>query len=212
MDWATPDPTDGTTDQALSALLRTLTEGEGESLPLEEVVDRFGDRAFGALLFVFAIPNLLPLPPGSTTILGLPLLIISPQLTLGVPRIWLPRSIGQRRIGRRELARAINRLIPKLVIIERLLKPRLHWMFGAVGDRLIGAVCTVLALVLILPIPLGNVLPALTISTLSLGLAQRDGVAALIGYALAAASAAVLALSFSIVVAAAYRLAHLLGA
>ena len=198
--------------QSLSALLHELAQGEGESLPLDEVVDRFGDRAFGALLFAFAIPNLLPLPPGSTTILGLPLLIIAPQLALGVPNLWLPRALGRRGVKRRDLARAFDKLIPRLAKVERMLKPRAGWVFGAVGDRLIGLVCTILALVLILPIPLGNVLPALTISALSLGLAQRDGLVALIGYGLAVASTAVLALSFGAIAAAIHRLAHMVGA
>jgi hypothetical protein len=43
----------------------------------------------------------------------------------------------------------------------------------------------VLALVLALPIPLGNVLPALAISMLSLALLQRDGLWVLYGLALA---------------------------
>ena len=75
-----------------------------------------------------------------------------------------------------------------------------------------GGVCTVLAVVLILPIPLGNVLPSLTIATLSLGLTQRDGVVGLAGYGLAAASVGVLALTFGAVIAGASRLAHMLGA
>ena len=71
---------------------------------------------------------------------------------------------------------------------------------------------TVLAFVLILPIPLGNVLPSLTIATLSLGLTQRDGVVGLAGYGLAAATVGVLALTFGAVIAGASRLAHMLGA
>ena len=67
------------------------------------------------------------------------------------------------------------------------------------GERLIGLVCTVLALVLILPIPLGNILPAAAVSVLGLALAQRDGALALLGYALAAASASVLVLAAGII-------------
>jgi hypothetical protein len=61
-------------------------------------------------------------------------------------------------------------------------------------------ICSVLALVLILPIPLGNILPALAVSVLSLSLLQRDGVLAVVGYALAAASGGVLVIAFGIVV------------
>ena len=68
-------------------------------------------------------------------------------------------------------------------------------MFGPVGDRTIGAVCSLMALILILPIPLGNLLPALAIATLALSMVQRDGIIALIGHALAAVSVGVLVLT-----------------
>jgi hypothetical protein len=83
--------------------------------------------------------------------------------------------------------------------VESISRPRLTFLFGSVGDRLIGGVCTVLAVVLILPIPLGNVLPAASVSLLSFSLIQRDGVLALAGYALAAASAGVLVLAAGLI-------------
>lgn len=198
--------------KSLSVLLQELGQGEDDVVLVDEVVDHFGRRAFGALMFIFAIPNLLPLPPGSTTVLGLPLVLIAPQLALGVPNLWLPKAVGRRGVRRADLRRAIDRFTPPLKRVERLLAPRLEWMFGAVGDRIVGLVCTVLAIVLILPIPLGNILPSLTIAVLSLGLTQRDGVVGLIGYGLATASVGVLALTFGAVIAAAGRLAHMLGA
>jgi hypothetical protein len=197
--------------KSISHLLRELMADGAAEVSFDEVVDHFGHRAFAALLFVFAVPNLLPLPPGSTTVLGLPLVLIAPQLVIGVPNLWLPRAVGQRSMSRRQLARMFERILPRLGKLERLLSPRLDFVFGVAGDRMIGLVCTILAVILILPIPLGNILPALTIATLSLGLAQRDGLVALIGYGLAAASFGVLALTAGAVVAAAHRLSHLVG-
>jgi hypothetical protein len=78
-------------------------------------------------------------------------------------------------------------------------RPRLLFLFGAWGHRAIGLVCTLLALVLILPIPLGNMLPAAAVSVLSLALVQRDGFLALAGYALAALSAGVLVLAANLI-------------
>jgi hypothetical protein len=69
-----------------------------------------------------------------------------------------------------------------------------------VGERAIGVVCTILAIVLILPIPLGNILPALAVSALSFSLIQRDGAIALVGHALAATSAGVLVIAAHIIV------------
>jgi hypothetical protein len=65
-------------------------------------------------------------------------------------------------------------------------------MFGPVGDRLIGLTCFLLSLVLLLPIPLGNMAPAAAIAMFGLAMVQRDGVLAVIGYAITAVSAALL--------------------
>jgi hypothetical protein len=193
---------------SLSAHIRALGDQAAEKVTLGEIIDSFGRRAFGALLFVLAIPNLLPLPPGSSTILGAPLMLISPQMVIGFQTLWLPRFLDDRQMSRAELARAFGKLLPWLERIEQVSGPRLVFMFGPVGDRLIGLICTLLSFVLILPIPLGNLLPALTIAVLAFSMVQRDGLLALAGYALAATSGAVLFLSAGVVIAAIH---HLVG-
>jgi hypothetical protein len=196
---------------SLADLLRSLTEGPPGPIRVRDMVDHFGHRAFGAMLFAFSVPNLLPLPPGSSTVLGMPLVLLAPQLALGVKSPWLPRFVAERTIDRQTLARTFDKLIPRLEQVERLLTPRLPFVFGPVGDRLIGLVCFLLALVLILPIPLGNMLPAASVAALALGLTQRDGAVVLLGYLLAAASAAVLVLSASAVVVAIRHLTRFFG-
>ena len=199
-------------DDSLSGIIEDLLDGGGERIAIGDMVDAFGPRAFGALMFVFSIPNLLPLPPGSSTILSIPLLIIAPQLLIGAPNLWLPRAMDERSLRRADLRKAFDKIIPRLRRLERLLQPRLGLMFGPIGDRLIGLVCTALVLVLILPIPFGNLLPAAAIAALSLGMAQRDGVLVMIGYGIAAASVIVLILSAHAVAAAFNSLLKLMGA
>lgn len=196
--------------RSLTEILRDLCDGDGE-VTIGEIVEAFGRRAFGALLFVFSVPNLLPLPPGSSTILGAPLVLLAPQVAIGVRHPWLPKKLKARKLSRRDLAKAFDRLIPWLDRIEQASRPRLTWMFGPVGDRLIGLASTLLALVLILPIPFGNMLPAATVGVLSLALIQRDGILAIIGYALFAASVGVLVMTANVAIAAAQRLMNIFG-
>jgi hypothetical protein len=198
-------------NDSLSDLLRGLTEGPPGPVRIREVVDHFGHRAFGALLFAFSAPNLLPLPPGASGVLGLPLVLLAPQLALGVQSPWLPRFVAERTIDRQTLARGFSKIIPRLERLERLLAPRLPLLFGPVGDRLIGLTCFLLALVLVLPIPFGNMAPAAAIAALSLGLTQRDGALALIGYLLACLSVGLLALSAHAVMVAIRHLIPILG-
>ena len=191
---------EGPAKQALSDLLRSLCEGPPGPMRVRDMVDHFGHRAFGAVLFIFAVPNCLPLPPGSSGVLGLPLVIIAPQLAVGMRRPWLPKAVADRTIERATLTKLFGKVIPWLEKVEKLLAPRLEFVFGPIGDRFIGLICFLLSLVLILPIPGGNMLPAFAISIFALAMTQRDGVFALFGYALTGASAALLALSAGAVV------------
>ena len=197
--------------QSLSALIRGLCATPDQKIAIGEIIDIFGRRAFGALLFIFAIPNLLPLPPGSSTILGAPLLLLSPQVALGIHAPWLPRFLEDRQVTGAELAKAFGKLLPWIERVERVSRPRLSFMFGAVGDRLIGLVCFLLSFVLILPIPLGNLLPALTIGVFGFSLVQRDGLLAMAGYVLAAISVGLLVLSAGVVINAVHHLVGWVG-
>ena len=197
---------------ALSDLLDSLPGDGVGTISVEQIVDHFGARAFGAVLFVFAIPNLLPLPPGSSTFLSIPLLLIAPQLALGAHKPWLPKSLGGRVLDKAMLRRLALTATPWVRKAEKLTTPRLPFLFGRPGDVLIGLVCTLLACVLVLPIPLGNLLPAASVAALSLSMIQRDGLLTLVGYAIGALSVGVLVLSGQIVVAAFQRLEHWVGA
>lgn len=188
------------TERPLSAILRELCADTDRTISIADLVASFGPRAFGAILLIFALACALPLPPGSSTILGAPLVLLAPQVALGSKVPWLPRSLRDRDISTSSLRKVLVKLLSWLERMEAVSRPRLTWLFGIVGDRLIGLVCTLLALVLILPIPGGNVLPAASVSVLSLALVQRDGILAILGYALAAASAGVLVLAFGVVV------------
>jgi Uncharacterized ABC-type transport system, permease components len=188
----------GEGDRPISEILQELCEQD--SVRIGDIIDRFGGRAFGALLFVFSIPNLLPLPPGSSTILGAPLLLLAPQLALGVSGPWLPRFVDNRSLSGADLDKAFGRLIPWVQRVERISRPRIELFFGAIGDRIIGAICSALAFVLILPIPLGNLLPALTIGFFGFALFSRDGIFAVVGYVLAGVSAFLIYLAADVVI------------
>lgn len=183
----------------LSAILRAVAERPEPTISVAELMELFGGRALGALLLVFGLACTLPLPPGGTTIFGAPLVLLAPQLVIGTRAPWLPRRVRERTIATIHLKRGLPKALIWLERVEAVSRPRLSLLFGAVGERLIGLVCTVLALVLILPIPLGNILPAAAVSVLSLALVQRDGALALFGYLLAALSGSVLVLAAGLI-------------
>ncbi len=196
----TTHPADIPDAEPLSVVLASLADHGEESISVEELTQKFGGRAIGALLFVFGLACMLPLPPGATTIFGFPLVLLAPQLIIGASAPWLPAGVKHRRISTAHLREGLPRAVRWLKRVEAVSKPRLVFLFGAIGERLIGVVCMALALVLILPIPGGNILPAMAVSALSFALIQRDGLIALIGYALAITSASVLVIAAHIIV------------
>jgi hypothetical protein len=175
----------------LSDMLEALAADPGrERIAVGDLLAAMGDRALAALLFVFAFPNVLPTPPGTSAILGAPLVFLSAQLAFGRGP-WLPALIARRSMSRADFAALVRRVDPWLARAERLLRPRLAVLAEPPMEYLIGLVCLLLALLLVLPIPLGNVLPAVAISLLSLGILERDGWWVLAGLATALSAAAV---------------------
>lgn len=196
--------------QRFSALLDALAHGAGERLSLREIVEAFGERAFGAVLLIVSLINLLPLPPGATTVTGAPLLLIAAQLAIGRDHLWLPRRLMDATLPRPGFAQGVARLAPALRTAERLTRPRLSLLVTDLSERLIGLACLLLAFVLILPIPFGNLVPALTCALFSLALLQRDGVAALAGWGMSAVTVGILAVVWRTVQRAALHLLQFL--
>lgn len=196
---------------ALSAMLHALAQDESrERIAVSDLLEALGDRALAALLFVFAVPNVVPVPPGTSAILGAPLVFLAAQLAFG-RRPWLPAVIARRTMTRTDFAAIVRRIGPWLERAERLLRPRVSGLALPPMEYLIGLVCLLLAVVLVLPVPLGNMLPALAISLLALGVLERDGLWILAGLATAAASAVVVSgVVFAMVKAAVYFITQVL--
>jgi hypothetical protein len=208
--------TDATTGPAgkatLSAMLHQLAlDDSRDRIAVSDLLTALGDRALAALLFVFAVPNVLPVPPGTSAILGAPLVFLAAQLALG-RRPWLPAVIAGRTMTRTDFAALVRRVGPWLARAERLLRPRAARLALPPMEYLVGLVCLSLAVVLVLPVPLGNMLPALAISLLALGILERDGAWILAGLATAAVSFVVVSgVVFAMIKLAIYFVAEMLG-
>ena len=179
--------------KSLSMILREIVTADPASVDtLGEIIDRFGRRSFGVVLFVFGLISAVPLPPGFTTVIGLPLLFLTPQVAIGLGSPWLPKGLRNKPVSVQNLDKLIEKVLPRFAAAERLSRPRLTFLFGPIGDRLIGLICTALAVVVLLPIPFIHGPPALTIALFALALFNRDGILALIAYAAAGLTAAFL--------------------
>jgi hypothetical protein len=173
-----------------SQLLRDFVTSHTEPrISLGALRDALEDRGFGVLLFIFALPNLVPVNiPLLSAVLGLPLVLLAAQLTYGRHKPWFPRWLTQRSFPRDGFANVVLRSLPYLERAERLLRPRLTVLLSWTGERLIGLAILILALVLFLPIPFANWLPACAIAIIGLAIVEKDGLAVLVGLAVGVAS------------------------
>ncbi len=178
----------------ISDVLKTLPDHFSTPvITIGELKDALSGKAYGILLLLLAIPNLIPIPaPGLSAALGAPLILVTFQLMLGLKTPWLPKFIASRHIKRAALRRTCNRVIPHLEKLEFITGPRLTFLVSYPADRFIALVCVILSLMIMLPVPFGNALPGLAICLFALGILQRDGLFIIFGIIIALLGAAII--------------------
>lgn len=186
-----PHPEPRSIGPSLSDILSRIAADETrQRISVGHLITALHDRAIGALIFVFAFPNTIPLPPGTSSILGAPLLFLTAQLAFG-RNPWLPKVIAERSMDRVHFAAVVSRVAPWLARAERLLRPRLEILARPPCEYLIGGICLLLSIILFLPIPMGNMPPAVSICVFALAVLERDGIWVLIGVGAAIAAVAI---------------------
>ena len=143
-------------------------------------------RGFNLLLLLIGLPFLTPVSlPGFSTPFGFVVLLIGGRLALG-RQPWLPKRILKRELPARFIAKVLAAASLMVRWLEVLLRPRLdfleeQWIYRRIAGTLI--MLSGLLLLLPLPIPLTNTLPALTVVLLAAGAIERDGLFFLAGCA-----------------------------
>jgi hypothetical protein len=162
-----------------------LREFEVETVTLREVMSLLHGRGYVLLVMLLALPFSTPIPlPGLSTPFGLVILLIGVRLALGA-KPWLPQRLLDTRLPPKFFAKVFAATRKILTWLERLLRPR---MLGLTASpRLLQAhavpiVLCALMLLLPLPVPFSNTLPAWGVILTSAGLLERDGRFIVAGY------------------------------
>ncbi|MFM2044685.1 MAG: hypothetical protein RLY86_3261 [Pseudomonadota bacterium] len=171
-------------ERTSDVLIRVLADGDDQRMTIRTFMDRLGDRGFGILILLFALPNCVPGPPGLAVITGLPVIFFAWQVMLKRPAPWLPGFIANRSFPRNDLLTVILKTQPWLRKVERLCRPRLPALMRGSAERVLGIILFILSIVLTAPIPFGNLFPAVTIAVIALAIMEQDGVLLIIGYIL----------------------------
>lgn len=162
--------------------------GAPDPITIGELIQSLGDRSFGWSLLLFGLFNLIPMPIGSNMITALPLLWLTGQMAIGFDYVHLPQFLTRRSVDRRAFKKVVMRLRPAIARIERIIHPRMKYLFTPYYERLMGIFLFVVAFNLFLPIPLSGYIPATSIFVTSFGLIERDGWVTVAGLVIGAIS------------------------
>jgi hypothetical protein len=202
--------------QSASAVLRAvIDEAKGETISIGEIIEAFGERAFGFVLILFSLPNCVPNVPGIAGIVGTPVLIFGIQMMLGHKRPWLPGFILSKTVSVAKFKRLIDIAEPKLQWLESFCKPRLCPLFGPIGDRVVGLFAVLVALSVLIPFPGTNFPPSIALVIASIAIMEEDGYLLIVGYLIGLAglayTATVLGASYHLILAGFASLSAWLG-
>jgi hypothetical protein len=163
---------------AASVVLQRLhDEMRADHFTLGWLMHSLHKRSFGIIMLLIALAAIVP---GLSIVAGLLLMIPAFQMVTGKSAPVFPSRIATRSLPTRHLAAVVQRSVPVLRYLERVIHPRWHTPIEAT-KRLVGAMVVMLSATLVfIPIPLSNVVPALVIAFISLAYIEEDGVLLLI--------------------------------
>lgn len=169
-------------------LEKILHDANGGPMSLRTICHYLSGRGYGALITLFSFPFCLPVTiPGLSTPFGLLLAFLGLRVAFA-KKPWWPKWIMDKEVSYATLQKVIGKTIAVARTLQKALKPRLSMLVNQpLIHRMHGLLIFLLAslLSLPLPIPMTNMLTAIPICCLGLGLLEDDGVAVIAAYLLA---------------------------
>jgi len=151
-----------------------------ERVSMQTLAQAHGPAAHGTLLLLMAGPCLLPVP-GVGTVLGFGMAALAAAMWQGHSSACLPRRVAELELSRHWAQRVLGMLASAYGMAGRFARARLSHLASAGRRSWTAAAIGLMAFIVVLPIPFGNLLPALAMMLIGLGLVFRDGVAVVLG-------------------------------
>lgn len=174
-----------------SSMLHGIAEEilDSDRVSLGDLIQRLGQSGFGLALIALALPAMIPIPGPFGMITGLCLVLIACQMLIGCHRLALPRFLADRHVTADVVKAVISRAIPWVKRLETIAREgRWSSLTGRRSHVLVGIPVFLLAVVLALPIPFGNIGPVASLLVIGLSLVVRDGLVLMLGLVLSIAT------------------------
>jgi hypothetical protein len=165
-------------------LQRLLDLSDTQQITIGGLEQSLRGRGFAVLVILLAAPFVIPLPSlGLSTPFGLAIALIGVRIGLGM-HPWLPGFILRRRIKHDYLVKLLRAAMRIARPMEKIVRPRWSWFFVPGVRNLHGWFIALAAVLLLLPLPLPgtNFIPAFPIILVAAGLMERDGLFSFCGY------------------------------
>jgi len=161
-------------------------EVQTPQVTLKEILSLAGERTFGFLFVVLALPSALPIPaPGYSVPFGIVMLLLAVQLVAGRTRPWVPEKWKEKQFDLMAVQKVIKAGIPWLRRLEAISRPRMTYICASLPGRvIIGIAISLMSISMMIPIPGTNTLPAMGIFVTGFGLLDDDGAISLGGLVL----------------------------
>lgn len=172
--------------QDILAALRRATAGETVTVArLQEAMDA---SAQPVLLLLPALILVSPLSgiPGLSTVGGITIALISLQMLVNRPAIWLPGIFLRRSLPSARVLRALDRLDRAARFIDRHTVARAGWLVRFPGRHLALVICALcgLAMPFLELVPFSSTTLATVVTILAAALLVRDGLIVALGVTL----------------------------
>jgi hypothetical protein len=164
----------------LRTMMRSLVlNTEGEDVTVAELLQAIGRRAHGPvfLLLGFIAVSPLTIIPGANWFVATVILVFALQVVFGFRHPWLPKGVTEFKFKRDHLVQGVAAGERYAHMIDALVKPRLTFLTEPPFIQIVAVIC-VLAALITYPlglVPLGPLLPSLTVLLFGLALTARDG-------------------------------------
>ena len=157
---------------------------------LRELFESVAPHAYMLMILILVAPFMQPIPlPVVSTPVGAVVALLGLQMFLGL-KAWLPEKLLKVRLAPRTMLLVVAASTKILRWMEKLTKPRLGVLVNWWPARKFALFMVVVGgLVLMMPPPIFNIMPAWFTALLVVGILERDGAFVLAGYLVALGTA-----------------------
>ncbi len=151
-------------------------------ITFDRILNSLGAHSFDLAVLIFALPMVIPMPPGIPMTAGFIIAVSALQALFGKKHIWIPASMARKSIRKSSLIKAIHKTDHRLRFLFKYMSPRYSRLLSGPFEAFTYIIIFILGFAMILPIPVvGNSLPAFACVVLVLGRLQKDGLIVGIG-------------------------------